>query len=122
MKLVITYSVGDGYEYSGTSSDPVEYESAEALAVNLEAHVKAWLKARDANSRAWCPGSKDRDEWRRKNIEATSALAATNRFPGTNLCASWFTDYEGEWEEPTIQTLDEWFIAGSTLEDENWSG
>lgn len=37
MRLVITYTFGDGYTFSATETVPVEYESAEAFAVDFEA-------------------------------------------------------------------------------------
>lgn len=41
MRLVIEYTVGDGYTWSGTDTIPVEYESAEAFAVDFEREVKS---------------------------------------------------------------------------------
>lgn len=37
MRLVITYTVGDGYAFYANETVPVEYESAEAFAVDFEA-------------------------------------------------------------------------------------
>lgn len=40
MRLVIEFTAGDGYTYSCTETVPVEYESAEAFAVDFEKAVQ----------------------------------------------------------------------------------
>lgn len=46
MRLVVIYYEGDGFTYSCQNTVPVEYESAEALAVDLEEACKKAHHAR----------------------------------------------------------------------------
>lgn len=40
MRLIVEYTVGDGYTYNATNTIPVIYESAEAFIVEFEEFVK----------------------------------------------------------------------------------
>lgn len=47
MRLIIEYTVGDGFTYSATNTVPVVYESAEAFIVDFEAFVKDKVAKKD---------------------------------------------------------------------------
>ena len=84
MQLVLEYQQSDGYTYSCTNTLPVEYESVEALAVDLEAAMR---KAHDE-----CEGD--------------------ITFAGHQLDVGSFfynTDEGLQYDDPRIFTIAEWF-------------
>ena len=85
MRLIIEYQVGDGCTFSGTDTVPVEYESAEAFAVDFEKAVR--------DSR----GSNNRGDFIFANREWN------DDHHGYQDSGKW--TYWG----PTILTVDEWF-------------
>lgn len=101
MKLVVTFTAGDGCTYSCEVDCPVEYESEEALAVHLEEHCKAWA----AKYLMGAPEGVNLGDWW---IEREKA----DRFPGTNLFASELL-FDKEYVAPEIRTLEAWFEAQS---------
>jgi hypothetical protein len=44
MKLVVTYSYGDGFTWTSYETIPIEYESEKALAADLEKHCKEYIE------------------------------------------------------------------------------
>ncbi len=87
MKLVLAYSAGDGCTFSCDARLPIEYESAEAAAVDFEAAVMA------------------ADEAARKNLDWR---LAEFKFCGLELRSSMFIE-EGRYYAPDFWTIDEWF-------------
>jgi hypothetical protein len=85
MRLVIKYSVGDGYTWWAVEVVPVVYESAEAFLVDFEAIVMD-LNAKNSNS------------WPLADFELGG-----QKFD--------YTDFfqEGVYCAPEIMTIDEWF-------------
>ena len=82
MRLVLEYTESDGYTWQCNTTLPVEYESAEALAVDFE---EAMRKAKDNNS---------------SDVEIAGHTFDYGAF------------FEGEFYcEPTILTIDEWFAT-----------
>jgi len=124
MKLVVSYSVGDGYTYSCQSDVPVEYESAEQLLVDIEDAATRLLAARKHQRDSHlafeekhgtftgsCFGKKH-DEWFAKY----KAFYADNPFPDERdyMVGGLFTSHFIEDEKfyaPIIYTVDEWFAA-----------
>jgi hypothetical protein len=84
MRLVIKYSVGDGYTWWAVEVVPVVYESAEAFLVDFEAIVKAPMASHN---------------WR-SNVEFELGGQRFN-----------YPDFiqDGEYYAPEIMTIDEWF-------------
>ena len=84
MQLVLEHQVSDGFTYSCTSTLPIEYESAEALAVDFEAAVRL--------------------AYRNENWDLTFAGHLFN-------IMSFFDRVEGNlhYQAPHIWTIDEWF-------------
>lgn len=80
MRLVLTYSIGDGCTYHCDEVLPVEYESGEALLVDFEA------AARKANGR----------------------LGGDFTFAGHLFSADHFFE-RGTYYGPEVLTVDEWF-------------
>ena len=88
MKIVVTYSIGDGCTWSADSVIPVEYESEEALLVDLEEAANAYLSKKPM----------DRD--------------SETKLSGTNI----FIDHlieNGKYYAPSIRTLEQWFADES---------
>ena len=81
MRLVVEYSEGDGCTYSCTNTEPIEYESAEAFAVEFE---------------QFCLDNKDHDPW------------CLKMFADKEWDVSVFF-FKGKYYPPTIMTVDEWF-------------
>lgn len=84
MRLVIEYGVGDDYTWWATVTVPVEYESAEAFAVEFEAGVK----------------------------ECRQDRRSSFYFADTEWDSGDFVEFvEREWKytAPEIMTVDEWF-------------
>jgi hypothetical protein len=117
MKLVVSFSSGDGCTYNCDVDIPVEWESPESLIVALENHCNIWLgsgrsvreawKARPINReefKAWYPGWSERDLFHRNN----------EVLPGTKLCASDFILHDAFCvpDDLRIVTLEEWWEAG----------
>lgn len=50
MRLVLRYQESDGCTYSCTHTIPVEYESAEALAVHFERAMRDGVEARESET------------------------------------------------------------------------
>lgn len=87
MRLVIKYDVGDDYTWWSTVTVPLEYESAEAFAVDFEAIVRE----------------------QRRN-------AAVFYFAGAEWDPCYFLEVvDGDWvyTAPDILTVDEWFARGA---------
>lgn len=84
MRLVIEYVVTDNYTYWATETNPVEYESAEAFAVDFEAMVRESHQSR-------------RGEF----------YLADTQWP-SHECMK-FIDGEWKYTAPDIMTVDEWF-------------
>jgi hypothetical protein len=82
MRLVIVYSVGDGYTWSGEVVLPVEYESAEALYVDFEEAVRSAHKG----------------SWYEREFHI-----AGHKFVADNFLE------QGNYYPPEILTVDEWF-------------
>jgi hypothetical protein len=84
MRLVIEYSVGDGYTYSCDVTVPVVYESAEAFAVDFE---------------KFC-----------KDLESSGKVCSLygDVFAGQEWDVSSFFE-DGVYYAPRISTVDEWF-------------
>lgn len=51
MRLILRYQVSDGCTYSCTVTMPVEYESAEALAVHFEQAMRDGVEARESETK-----------------------------------------------------------------------
>ena len=83
MRLIIEYTVGDGCTYHCINTEPVEYESPEAFAVDFEKAVKDAVNCHDFffAGRAWVPSN--------------HGYYDSNR-------VWWYT-------APDILTVDEWF-------------
>jgi hypothetical protein len=81
IRLVLEYAESDGYTYCYTRTVPIMYESAEALIVDFEEK---------------CIGS-------RTNGELKFTIG------GIEFNTSNFFDDDGEYDEPVIRTVDEWF-------------
>ena len=126
MKLVVNYSVGDGFTYCCQCDVPVEYESAEQLLVDIEDAVTRLLAARknqrdrqlafdeEHGSFAGNRPGKQRDEW----FVKYKAFYADNPFPDDRdyMVGGLFTSHfieDGKFFAPTIYTVDEWFAAGA---------
>lgn len=90
MRLVIVYHMGDGCTYSCTETVPVEYESAEAFAVDFE-KVAMDTYNTGANYGAFMFAG---HEWYTENH-------------------AYYDNGENVYDAPTILTVDEWF-AGVT--------
>jgi hypothetical protein len=86
MRLVIEQTVGDGYTWHATNTSPVEYESAEAFAVEFEEACKEARVQAKQSTRHW--------------VEFT--------FAGREWDADDFFE-EGVYYPPEILTVDEWF-------------
>jgi hypothetical protein len=86
MRLVIEYNVGDGYTWHATNTIPVEYESAEAFAVEFEEACKEARVQAKQSARHW--------------VEFT--------FAGREWDADNFFE-KGVYYPPEILTVDEWF-------------
>lgn len=82
MRLVLEYTESDGCTYSFTTTLPVEFESAEALAVEFEEKMK---KAR-------------------QNNECDVTFAGHEFY-----CGAFFEN--GKYYPPAILTIDEWFAT-----------
>jgi hypothetical protein len=83
MRLVIKYSVGDGYTWHADEVVPVVYESAEAFLVDFEAIVM---------------DHKAKNSWRSPSFDlAGQSFNYTDFFQ------------EGVYHAPEIMTIDEWF-------------
>ncbi len=89
MKLVLEYGQGDGCTYWAERTIPVEYESAEALIVDLENAAKS----------AYCS-----DEWR--FVFAGHTFYASDFFDKNS-----FDNKNDDYICPEIMTVDEWFNA-----------
>ena len=88
MRLVIEYTVGDGYTYSATETVPVVYESAEAFMVEFEQAV--------------------RDDWTKPIFERGIKMGGAEFDSSSFMIWNDRTethDYYG----PNIYTVDEWF-------------
>lgn len=85
MKLVLAYAAGDGYTWWANVRLPIEYESAEAAAVDFEKLCKDALDAYKSN-------------W------ASIDFA----FCQHKFCASDFF-IDGKYSAPDFWTIDEWF-------------
>jgi hypothetical protein len=84
IRLVITYSAGDGCTYSCDVALPIEYESAEAAIVDFETAARA----------------------------AQAARVAYFTFAGLQFDASdffWRNHDEPRYYSPEFLTVDEWF-------------
>jgi hypothetical protein len=115
IKLVVSYSIGDGFEFSGTDHTPVEYESAEALLVDIEEHVKKYMAVQKELS-DFCHAldiHKITPEQSAKINELQLALNQKGFIKHTALHPEMFIEPEigGKmiFEAPQIRTLEEWF-------------
>lgn len=86
MKLVVQYTTGDDYTWWATVTVPIEYESEEALLVDLEEHCKKLVAAFNTG-----------DYKTRSSLEI---------FHG--LCVENFVE-KGIFFPPEIYTLDVWW-------------
>lgn len=126
MRLIVSYSHGDGFTYSCQSDIPVEYESAEQLLVDIEDAVVRYLAAINEHHERRqeferehgrvgdiINDSKKRGEW----FEKWSVFYEANKTPDerdyqiARLWTSHFID-DGKFIAPNIYTVDEWFAAG----------
>jgi hypothetical protein len=83
MRLVIEYTEGDGCSWYATNTIPVEYESAEAFAVEFEEA---------------CHLQYNKNSWQHKNfILAGKEWDVDDFFDDGNYCP------------PEVLTVDEWF-------------
>lgn len=122
MRLVVSYSHGDGYTYSCDENLPFEYESAEALLVDITDAANLLIERKKAMAEAWDAHSKKFGFTPHAGKEAEyweSYTKLTEAFPQksfsptivageTTLFIEHFID-DGKFFEPTIYTVDEWF-------------
>jgi hypothetical protein len=87
MRLVVKYSIGDGFTWGAEVVVPVFYESAEAFLVDFEAAVKS-DRARYQN------------RWR---VEESIKMG------GQHFCFADFFSEDGTYCPPTVMTVDDWF-------------
>jgi len=90
MRLVIVYQMGDGYTYSCRNTVPVEYESAEAFAVEFEKAAKDSYKTGANYGNFMFAGHK----WSSQNH-------------------AYYDNGKDVYDEPTVLTVDEWFDRNS---------
>lgn len=89
MRLIIEFSVGDGYTYSATETIPVVYESAEAFAVDFEQAV--------------------RDNWATELINRGNVKIGGQEFDSGEFMMWDDSKDAHEYFAPNIFTVDEWF-------------
>jgi len=92
MKLVMTYSVSDGYTYSCDVTEPFEYESLDKAKFDFTTILCKYM-----------------DEHAKENYDNYKVV-----FAGIELDLNYFgewSEYKQQtvWDEPTIETLEEWF-------------
>jgi hypothetical protein len=85
MRLVVQYSVGDGYTWHAENTVPVVYESAEAFLADFEEIVKPYM---------------DKNLLR---FDKRKFVLGGQQFD----CSDFF--YEGQYQAPEVMTVDEWF-------------
>lgn len=115
MKLVVSWQDTDDCTYSCDVHQPVEYESAEALAVHLEEFCKDFIVRRKAhlesspyrNGRHFWPG--DSPEWKAW-VKACGEFDSNPQFAGVGLYADCFIQ-DGKYVAPDIRALDGWWEA-----------
>lgn len=121
MKLVVSYQTGDGYTYSEQCVVPVEYESAEQLAIDIEDAVTRYLFSLETYRQAVDKFTLDngsfidhhgpeRETWYKKwkefyDIHNTSPAIT---FSVASLHIDHFVE-DYKYVPPTIYTVDEWF-------------
>ena len=94
MQLVIEYAIGDGYTFSATDTIPVEYESAEAFAVDFEAAVRQRMGIHVSNTQEIHMGGK------------VFYADAHSYYSDAEKCRVY--------DAPNIFTVDEWFAYHRT--------
>lgn len=127
MRLVIHYTVGDGYTYSCDITTPVVYESAEKFLVDLEEAVLARQAGVAKGNEIWYAFMQatrekigyDVDAWK---IECVKVREEKDRLEGNPLFCG-FTDVfldrfleDGKFYAPEIYTVDEWFTINGAIE------
>lgn len=135
MRLVVSYSHGDGYTCSCDENVAFIYESAEALMVDLEAAVMAYRDRDDsiseiyeAHNKKWGPFVKrlqkkqkvspeEEAEWKlaredvsRQWTEARERSEVLGDPRGMCLYLNHFLE-DGKFVAPYIYTVDEWFAT-----------
>lgn len=135
MRLVVSYTHGDGYTYSCDGNVPFIYESAEALLVDLEKAVSDYQSGFTYYDQIWNEHNKkwesfmerirqkrkvtdeERAEWQAARHE--TILAANNAREraevlgdpdGMHLYLNHFIE-NGKFYPPNIYTVDEWFAS-----------
>ncbi len=88
MRLVIEFHIGDGCTFSCTETFPVEYESAEAFAVDFEKATLDSYNSGAPNGAFWFAGH----EW----VTENHGYQDNGKFV---------------YDAPDILTVDEWFAA-----------
>ncbi len=105
MRLVLQYVQTDGYTYSCVRTLPVDYESAEALMLDLLAEARAAAAegrgmkflGQSFSTSHFCEQLDPEDN------DLYEAIAEPGRFKAANV---WWMEVQ-----PDIYTLDEWFAA-----------
>jgi hypothetical protein len=127
MKLIVSYTEGDGCTYSCQRDVPVDYESAEKLLCDIEAMATEFIE----NLRQ---ASIEYDQYREKYPYMNRPLSDEQRADSDAYRAKWhdLTNRDRLWIRtdaadicvnhfingltfypPTIYTVDEWFEAGA---------
>lgn len=139
MRLVISYTHGDGFTYSCDENLPFIYESAEKLYVDIENLIKARIAYLDKMRQLWAAHSrKFQFEFSNaKAVDADAAWASREAIRAleepepklvcgeTELFIAHFMeesrDEPGKWciTMPDIRTVDEWFASSLLFADES---
>lgn len=112
MKLVVMYESTDGYTYSCINTIPMEYESAEALLVDLEQKANEYIADMKAYSLI---GAKCKTIQEKVEAYTNTPYPIGNKYMVGGLMATPFV-YEDKFVAPQIYTVDEWFSAWSNGE------
>lgn len=126
MRLIVTYTVGDGCTYSCDQVVPFECESAEQLLLDIEAKVTFALDYLVRQQAAWNKfhatwempptGTKKFEEWweAREVISQSFPYLSEEQTIITVGHSRLYTEHfieNGVFYAPTIMTVDEWFAS-----------
>ena len=104
MRLVFEFTESDGCTYSATHTNPVEYESAEALLVHFMEAAEAGLRARSSFPFF---GTDYESTMFFERVEVEYAKKYRDTMTFVKIGSQHYLPVP-----PTIMTIDEWFARG----------